>query len=223
MAISAFQKIEPAGSLRERISESLAAAIISGELAPGVLVSVPTLAAQFAVSATPVREAMLDLEKRGFVSSVRNKGFRVTEVSDRDLTEILELRQMLEVPAMVALAVDFPVSTLPTWRAMADEIAGFAATANLTRFIERDRDFHVGLLELYGNRRLVETVRELRYQTRMVNLARLRRTTELHESAAEHHELLDLLERGDGVAVEDLLIRHLGHVADWGAGKVVTD
>ena len=77
MAPSAIHKVEQVSSLRDRIGESLSAAIISGELAPGTLVSVPSLAVQFAVSATPVREAMLDLEQRGFVTSVRNKGFRV--------------------------------------------------------------------------------------------------------------------------------------------------
>lgn len=218
MAVSAIQKVEPVASLRGRIGESLSAAIISGELAPGTLVSVPTLAAQFEVSATPVREAMLDLEQRGFVTSVRNKGFRVTEVSEQDLREIIELRQLLEVPAMRALASHFPVETLPKWRAMAAEITAYADGSNLTGFIERDRDFHLGLLELYGNKRLVDAVRELRQQTRMVNLARMRESNKLHDSAHEHHEMLDLLEKGDGVALERLIIEHLSHVVGWWSG-----
>ncbi|MGO4689897.1 GntR family transcriptional regulator [Glaciibacter sp. 2TAF33] len=218
MSVSSITKVEQAASLRGRIGESLANAIISGELAPGTLVSVPTLAAQFEVSATPVREAMLDLEQRGFVSSVRNKGFRVTEVSEKDLREIIELRQLLEVPAMRALADSFPAETLPKWRAMAAEISEYADTANLTGFIERDRDFHLGLLELYGNGRLVDAVRELRQQTRMVNLARMSQSNKLHDSAAEHHQMLDLLERGDGAALEQLIILHLSHVVGWWSG-----
>ena len=217
----AIQKLEQA-SLRGRVVESLSAAIISGELAPGTLVSVPTLAAQFGVSATPVREAMLDLEQRGFVTPVRNKGFRVTEVREQDLREILELRQLLEVPAMRALAEDFPVDTLPHWRAVAQEISEHADNANLTGFIERDRDFHLGLLELYGNTRLVEAVRELRQQTRMVNLARMKQSNKLHDSAHEHHLMLDLMERGDGAALEDLIILHLSHVAGWWSGIAET-
>src|SRR5664279_1567866 len=126
MIVSSIHKVERVASLRGRIGESLSAAIISGELAPGTLVSVPILAAQFEVSATPVREAMLDLEQRGFVTSVRNKGFRVTDVSEQDLREVIELRQLLEVPAMRALAANFPVETLPAWRAMAAEITEYA-------------------------------------------------------------------------------------------------
>ncbi|MEP7034656.1 MAG: GntR family transcriptional regulator [Dermatophilaceae bacterium] len=218
MVESAIRKFEPAPSLRDRISESLSAAIISGELAPGTLVSVPTLATQFAVSATPVREAMIDLEQRGFVSSVRNKGFRVTSVSEKDLREIVELRQLIEVPAMRALAGRFPTEELPQWRALAEEITQHAVNANLSGFIEGDRDFHLGLLGHYGNLRLVDMVRELRSQTRMVNLARMTKSTELLEAAREHHVMLDLLERGDGAALEELTMKHLAHVIDWWAG-----
>jgi DNA-binding GntR family transcriptional regulator len=221
MTVSAIHRVEQGASLRDRIGESLSAAIISGELAPGTLVSVPNLAAQFEVSATPVREAMLDLEQRGFVTSVRNKGFRVTEVSENDLREIVELRQLLEIPAMRALASNFPIATLPMWRAMAAEITSYADSSNLTGFIERDRDFHLGLLALYGNKRLVDAVRELRQQTRMVNLVRMRESNKLHDSAQEHHEMLDLLENGDGEGLEKLIVVHLGHVVNWWSGTIV--
>lgn len=219
MTESAIRKVEQVASLRDRISVSLSAAIISGELAPGTLVSVPMLASQFAVSATPVREAMLDLEQRGFVASVRNKGFRVTQVSEQDLREIVELRQLIEAPALRLLACNFPVESLPQWRAMAEQIAVHADNANLTCFIECDRDFHLGLLGLHGNVRLVDMVRELRSQTRMVNLARMKMSEELPESAREHHVMLDLLGRRDGAALEALTIKHLGHVIGWWAGN----
>ena len=219
MAESAIRRVEPVPSLRDRISQSLSAAIISGELAPGTLVSVPTLATQFVVSATPVREAMLDLEQRGFVASVRNKGFRVTAVSEQDLREIVELRQLVEAPAMRALAGRFPVESVTRWRSLAEQITLHIADANLSGFIECDRDFHLGLLSLHGNVRLVEMVRELRMQTRMVNLVRMTKSDELLEVAREHHIMLDLLERGDGVGLEGLVIKHLGHVLDWWAGE----
>src|SRR5690606_41435729 len=119
MAASSIQRVEKSASLRDQIGESLSAAIISGELAPGTMVSVPGLAAEFGVSATPVREAILDLEQRGFVTSVPNKGFRVTEVSRRDLSELIEVRTMLEAPVMAALAGQIPPEEVPKWRQLA--------------------------------------------------------------------------------------------------------
>ena len=65
-------------SLRESVTESLRAAIIAGTLKEGTLYSAPALAAAFGVSATPVREAMMDLTREGLVETVKNKGFRIT-------------------------------------------------------------------------------------------------------------------------------------------------
>ena len=115
-------------NLRAHVEQALSAAIITGELEPGTLLTVPTLAAQFEVSATPVREAVLDLESRGFVESVRNKGFRVTEVSPESLRQIAEVRQLLEPPAMEQLARNFPADELPGLRSLAADIVSGART-----------------------------------------------------------------------------------------------
>src|ERR1700710_2327397 len=96
--------LRTAGSFRRTVEDAVAAAIVSGELAPGTMLTAPTLAARFDVSATPVREALLNLEKRGFVEIARNKGFRVTEVGADDLREIVQIRQWLEAPPMRQLA-----------------------------------------------------------------------------------------------------------------------
>jgi DNA-binding GntR family transcriptional regulator len=215
MTVSAFHKIDQPTNLRSMIGESLSAAIISGELAAGSLVSVPTLAARFDVSATPVREAMLDLEQRGFVKSVRNKGFRVIAMSDRDLAEVIELRQLLEAPIMGAIAKDFPVQSLPEWQVKAKTIKNFAEEGDLVRFIAADRNFHLELLQLHGNSRLVEAVRELRFQTRMVNLIRMTKSKELGEAAQEHFTMLQLLADGKAAEVESLTVLHLAHVIGW--------
>ena len=73
-------------SLREQVADALRAHLVSGRMRPGVLYSAPKLAAEFGVSATPVREAMLDLVSEGLVEVVRNKGFRVTSLSDSTKT-----------------------------------------------------------------------------------------------------------------------------------------
>lgn len=215
MSVSGIRKVEKTMSLRGRIRESLSDAIISGEFAPGLMVTVPALAAEFEVSATPVREAMLDLEQRGFVTSVANKGFRVTPVSEEDLHDIVELRQLLESPIVAGLAGTISKTDMPKWRQQADLIIEHAEAANLTGFLEEDRVFHLGLLDLHGNHRLVPLVKELRLQTRMVRLAKMTNSPELQKSAREHHEILDLIEQGDSVALLSLMNAHLAHVMAW--------
>lgn len=218
-ARAAFEPAPQAGILREAIEERIAVAIISGTLAAGELVSVPALAGEFEVSATPVREAMLNLAKIGFVEPIRNKGFRVTEVSMRDLEEIVELRRLLEVPVVAELAGRLPEGEHARLRAIAERIEAAAAASDLVAYVAADIDFHRELLALSGNRRLVETVTGLRRQTRLAGLGGMQGSPELAESAREHARLLDLIRDGDAEGAAALMARHVGHVLGWWSGR----
>lgn len=200
-------------NLREEITETLRAAVISGELRPGVVYSAPRLAGQFGVSATPVREAMLDLANEGLVDIVRNKGFRVTELSEEDLDELSELRALIEVPTVRRIAAaGVPRDVLDELRTLATEIEAAAARGDLIAHVTADLEFHLLLLAQAGNRRLVETVRSLRARSRLYGLRALADRDALVPSAHEHVELLDLLAAGDASGAEDLMRRHVGHV-----------
>jgi DNA-binding GntR family transcriptional regulator len=205
-------------SLREQIANVLRAAIVAGQMRPGVLYSVPTLAERFGVSATPVREAMLDLAKEGLVDSVRNKGFRVTELSDKDLDDITQLRALIEVPTVAQLAPVITEADVEALRPLAQAIVDSAAAGDLIRYLEDDRRFHLRLLALAGNPRLVDVVRYLRAQTRLYGLDQLVEQDRLTASAAEHLELLDALRAHDALWAEAVMRRHIGHVRGiWAA------
>jgi DNA-binding GntR family transcriptional regulator len=205
-------------SLREQVANVLRAAIVAGQMRPGVLYSVPTLAERLGISATPVREAMLDLAKEGLVDSVRNKGFRVTALSDEDLDDITELRALIEVPTVTQLARTITDADVAALRPLAQAIVDSAADGDVIRYLDADRSFHLELLALAGNARLVEVVRVLRAQTRLYGLDLLVEQDGLVSSAAEHHELLDGLQAHDEARVEDVMRRHIRHVRGiWAA------
>ncbi len=205
-------------SYRERVAEALRAALIAGELRPGEVYSAPSLAARFGVSATPVREAMLDLAKEGLVDTVPNKGFRVTVVSDRQLDEYTQIRELVETPTVVALARTADRVQLEALRPAAREIVAAAAAGDLIAYVEADTRFHLGLLALSGNGHLVEVVADLRKRSRLYGLTALVRAGRLLASAEEHLELLDALLERDERAVHAIMTRHLGHVRGlWAA------
>jgi DNA-binding GntR family transcriptional regulator len=199
-------------SLREQVANALRAALITGEMRPGVVYSAPVLAAQFGVSATPVREAMLDLAKEGLVEAVRNKGFRVTELSDRDLDELTEIRQLIEVPTIARLADASRAAEFERLRPVAQEIVNAAQTGDLLAYVDADLRFHVELLTLTGNMHLVEVVRDLRNRARLYGLSQLSARGTLTESAMEHLTLLDALKSGDRAAAEHIMGDHIQHV-----------
>lgn len=216
---SPVSPLQPALNLRERVEVALEAAIRSGEMPAGELFSAPALAARFNVSATPVREAMLNLEKLGFVEAVRNKGFRVTTIRDEDVANIVEVRRLLEPPLVHQLAGEIPADAYADLRAMADTIVEGAAKGDLTTYLEADRAFHHAVNAHSDNPRLTNLITQLRKETRLPGLASMIATRELSRSAAEHHELLDLLEAGDREKAEQVMHRHIGHIIGWWAGR----
>ncbi|MEU7857350.1 GntR family transcriptional regulator [Nonomuraea sp. NPDC049141] len=199
-------------SLREQVAHALRAALVTGEMRPGVVYSAPVLAAQFGVSATPVREAMLDLAKEGLVEAVRNKGFRVTELSDRDLDELTEIRQLIEVPTVTRLADASRAAEFERLRPVAEEIVAAAERGDLLGYVDADLRFHVELLTLSGNAHLVEVVKDLRNRARLYGLSQLRERGTLSESAREHVALLDALKTGDTTAARTIMSEHIQHV-----------
>ena len=213
------RRLPPVASLREHVHRALVAALVTGELEPGELVSVPTLAARFDVSATPVREAVLDLERRGFLEAVRNKGFRVTRVSDETLRHVAAVRLVIEPVWMERLAGSFPVGRLPELRALADEIVECARAGDLIAYLQADQAFHLRLTALLGNPVAGEIVSDLRDRARLLGLSAMVAGGTLAGSAQEHHELLDLLAAGDGPGARALMERHIGHSLGMWAGR----
>ncbi|MFD9438627.1 GntR family transcriptional regulator [Streptomyces sp. NPDC060006] len=205
-------------SYRERVADALRAALIAGELRPGEVHSAPALAARFGVSATPVREAMLDLAKEGLVDTVPNKGFRVTAVSEKQLDEYTHIRSLIEIPTTVGLAARADPAALEALRPVAREIVTAAAAGDLIAYVEADIRFHLGLLALAGNDHLVEVVGDLRGRSRLYGLHALVEAGRLEASAEEHLEILDALAARDEEAVRAVMTRHLGHVRGlWAA------
>jgi DNA-binding GntR family transcriptional regulator len=206
-------------SVRSQVIHALRAALVAGQLVPGALYSAPALAARLGVSATPVREAMLELVKEGLVATVPNKGFRVRELSERELDEITAVRLLLEVPTTVDVVGRATAADLARLRPMAQRIVDLARDKELIGYIEADRQFHLALLALAGNAQLVQIVAELRARTRLLGLEPLAESGELATSAAEHLEMLALVEAGDRAGLEQLMRRHIGHVRGSWAGR----
>jgi DNA-binding GntR family transcriptional regulator len=210
-------------NVREQIADALRAALVAGEMRPGVVYSAPTLAARFGVSATPVREAMLDLAKEGLVSPVRNKGFRVTALSDRDLDEITEIRSLIEVPTVRRIAETVDAGRSARLRPLAEDILAAAERRDILAYIEADQVFHLALLTLAGNGQLIGVVRDLRHRSRLYGVPSLAERGELIPSAREHLDLLDLIGRGDGAGAEALMRHHLRHVRGIWADRLEAD
>src|SRR4029453_10715651 len=210
-------------SLRESVTESLRTAIIAGTLEEGTLYSAPALAAAFGVSATPVREAMMDLTREGLVETVKNKGFRITTMSDRELDELTEIRLLIEPPVVGDVAGTVPPSGIKILRSMADDIVDAAREGDLTAYLAADRTFHAELLRYAGNGQLVELATSLRSRTRLYGLKALSESNRLADPPQEPPVLRELVGAGDGAAATELMRQHISHARGlWATGETET-
>ncbi|MBB3771822.1 DNA-binding GntR family transcriptional regulator [Angulomicrobium tetraedrale] len=205
-------------NLRDQALAVLKLRLVSGDLAPGQIYSASSLAAELGVSNSPVREAMLTLVNQGLMEAVRNRGFRVIPLSDKDRRNVYDLRILLEIPSMARLA-SMKEKVIPRkneFSKIAAEIVEGAKSGDIVRYLDADRSFHLGLLGILDNEQLTTIVENLRDQTRQYGLQALARDCGLINSAEEHQPILDAIISGDQPRVIKLMTDHLSHlVGDW--------
>jgi DNA-binding GntR family transcriptional regulator len=103
------------------------------------------------------------------------------------------------------------------FRSLADDIVQAVDRDDVVAYLEADLVFHLDLLRVLGNERLVATVRSLRDQTRQLKLAAQLGSAELTRTAASHVDLIDAMVAGDADRLHRLMVEHLEHIrTDWG-------
>lgn len=209
-------------SLREQARTVIRGLIITGQMQADQLYSVPRLATELGVSATPVREALLDLAREGLLEPVRNRGFRVVTLSSTELRDIYAIRTMLEVPSIAEIArAGLAPALLARLRALADVTKRAADAGNLIEFLEADRKFHVELIATLGNKPLADLVETLRDRVRLHGFKSGKSSEYIAHSASEHFQLLNFLSKRDEPGAAALMQRHLErsrHVWSEGLG-----
>jgi DNA-binding GntR family transcriptional regulator len=209
-------------NLREKAVEVLRAGILGGELEPGSIHSAVGLAEQLGVSPTPVREAMLELARSGLVEILPNRGFRVTIVDDQDLDEIYGLRLVLEVSALEQVIAQATDEQLATLRAPLGDLESAAARRDVAGFLLADRVFHLEMLALAGNRRLVAIVAGLRDQARITGMQSLAAAGALEATASEHRPILEAVIARDLPAAQRLMSEHMKNTRGVWAGRALS-
>jgi DNA-binding GntR family transcriptional regulator len=208
-------------ALRDQVYERILELLLSGEIAAGERLSIDTMARELAVSPTPVREALVQLERTGLVTREALKGYRVAPPLDHDqLTELFEARLMLEETAARLAARDVE-QLLPELAAaherhrsasaevLAAGKGGAAVPLPVTQqYFDADRAFHDVIFAHSNNRYLVEMYDGLGALTHRMRQAALRGPEDVREAMAEHAAVLKAFETDPGAAAE-AMSRHI--------------
>ncbi|MFF1793686.1 GntR family transcriptional regulator, partial [Kitasatospora sp. NPDC058263] len=155
-------------SLREQIAGALREEMMAGRLAAGRNFTVKEIAELYGVSATPAREALVDLGAQGLLRAEHHRGFTVPEFGWADFLEIFESRVLLTDSCFRQLAVrpaTPDAARLPSLRRRADAAVGAVRAGNLDVMVGCDRRFWQEVAGLLGNRRIGDYLDWLRVQS----------------------------------------------------------
>ncbi|MEU0600841.1 GntR family transcriptional regulator [Streptomyces sp. NPDC006393] len=209
-------------TLRQQIAEALRDEVLAGRLQPGQEFTVKEIAEQYGVSATPVREALVDLSAQGLLEADQHRGFHVHEYSPADFREMIEARSlvtdgMFHAMAAGRAALRDPLdprtaATLAGVRRRGEEAQRAARAGDLTVLIGYDLRFWRELGLLFGNSHLADFLHRLRVQSWVCAVQHLRRLDDLRGVLwCGHTELVDALVRRDAPAARAILAAYNAH------------
>jgi DNA-binding GntR family transcriptional regulator len=200
--------------MRDRIRDVLVSRILDGTYSAGTQLKELSLAREFNVSQTPIREALRELEASGLVTNERFRGTRVRGADSAEMRESYELRMMLEEQS-VRLAAPFSNKLLADLEEHMLEMEAAVAAEDSERYIDAALRFHRRLVEGSGNRTFLNVWDSLLWDIR--GRIALRRLTERGRSvgslAGLHRELVTRLRAQDTDAAAEQVATILGRVA----------
>ncbi|MGA2080026.1 MAG: GntR family transcriptional regulator [Holophaga sp.] len=191
--------------LRADVHQELLGMLLQGELAPGQRLSDSELAQRLGVSRTPVREALLRLEREGFLSSQLHQGFSVKPLIESEIRDVYPLVGLLERSALEEMPAPSPdqVDRLAQLgRAMHE------AGADPLRRIELDQAWHQALIAGCGNQHLARILDDLKQILFRYEYAFMQVPQWVEESAREHQAIARALEGGRRREAARLLDSH---------------
>ncbi|MCZ7432265.1 GntR family transcriptional regulator [Streptomyces sp. WMMC1477] len=217
-------------TLREQLAEALRDEVLAGRLPAGRSFTVKEIAEQYGVSATPVREALVDLSAQGLLDTDHHRGFRVREITLADFTAMVEARTLVIEGVFRAAVAD---GSLTRTEAAAEAVASVRRRAEAARraALAGDLDILIGydlrfwreLGDLVGNPYVADFLDRLRIQTWVFTVPLLRARGELRGLLwAGHLDLVAALEAGDAVSARRILAEYNTHALELGRSLATT-
>jgi DNA-binding GntR family transcriptional regulator len=193
-------------SLQEIAFKAIKRAIIARDLAPDINYSETALAKQMGISKTPVHQALLELETRGFVTLMARKGFQVKRLTPKNISDMFELRRALERAVILKIT---PRLTSQALDDLAQILGRIGKTRDPLEFQEHDRAYHRYLAWLSGNQYFIESLNNVWDLSDWVGACALNSMGDFKRSLNEHAAIHDFLVRGDAEKAAAAMDRHL--------------
>ncbi|MFZ9553053.1 MAG: GntR family transcriptional regulator [Limnohabitans sp.] len=185
-------------ALYEEVAELLRQRIFARELEPGSWIDEVKIAEAYGISRTPLREALKVLAAEGLVTMKMRRGAYVTEVNEKDLSDVYHLLALLESDAAGVVAERATEAELESLAELHQSLE--RAQGDREAFFRINEEFHQRLLQLADNRWREQMVADLRKVMKLNRHQSLLKSGRILESLQEHRLLLQALQSRDAAA-----------------------
>ena len=182
-------------ALYEEVAELLRQQIFNRALEPGSWIDELKIADEYGISRTPLREALKVLAAEGLVTMKVRRGAYVTEVNEKDLSDVYHLLSLLESDAAGVVAARATTDQLKELQDLHAELE--AAVGDRERFFAVNERFHMRVLEISDNRWRSQMVADLRKVMKLNRHNSLLKSGRIQESLAEHRAVMAALTARD--------------------------
>lgn len=194
--------------LADEVYDQLVVAIMNREIGPDDRLVQEKLAAELEISRTPVREALLRLEKEGVLHLANSGGFRLAKISEEETLELYQARAAIEGQAARILAVRKDGKELEQLRELIIKHESVKNPSTRDYFIA-NRAIHRAFMEAAGNRFLLEMFDMIWGRAMAFHLFAAIENTDIAKSLGNHIELVDIIETGDRAAALEAFTAHI--------------
>jgi DNA-binding GntR family transcriptional regulator len=166
------------------------------------------LASDLGISRTPVREAMAQLEREGFVRSVPRRGIYVVRKTKAEVIELITAWAALESMAARLITEQASDAEIATLRAMFATFENGRLHAKLDEYSEVNIEFHQTIIRMSRNRVLIDLAENLFAHMRMIRRKTIGENDRADRSISDHMNIIQALETRDTVRAENLVRQH---------------
>lgn len=200
--------------LGAQILAQLRRRILDWHYPPGHHLGEQAICDEFSASRIPVREALRALAEQGLVDKVPNQGCYVKQPDVQKTHQLYDMRLALELfvgEALVhqTLAAGWSQAERAYWEPWMHVSANAAVDGD--ELVEADERFHLSLAGALGNSYIIESLQDINERLRFVRLAVITTPHRVQETAGEHIQILDALDRKDVDAVRKGLRQNINH------------
>lgn len=203
--------------LNEQAYDHLQKLIIDGQLSYHEIYSETKLAKELGISRTPFRDAIHRLAQEGYIDIIPSKGFRLHQITERDVIETFQIRTALETYCTMQIARDVKEKNNANLRPFFKELDWLMENMKevmendqgIDEFCEYDFRFHRKIIDYLENEQFSSVFASFLYRMKRLAKLSLQHEGRMAQTVEEHQAILDAMKNGDTEHIYEITMVHM--------------